>query len=482
MIKYIVATALASTACLCAHAVTLNPHGRGQVLIYPYYTVENGQDTLISVVNTSEQGKRVYVQVREGRNSRLVAWLDVYLSAHDAWTAAITSTADGAKIVTADASCTRPAIPAEGLPLSSDAYTGHSIAPYNAPDSGPQTLDRVREGHIDIVTKYEFPQDSDAYRAIAPAVPGGPPRDCNAVAINDVSEVVPSDTLFGSAAIVNVGEGTFFGYGADALAGFTATALFFGSSATAEIEILGAANSASSSLTATAHVVGDDGEPLSIDYTRGIDAVSAVFMVDSALNEYLTASALGAATDWVVAFPTKRFYTDAQAYPGAPRAPFPSAFAAGRADVRVDATFHDQEGGAAASILPPNCGTSCATNLAPLSYAVNVLSILHAGTDGRSPVLGSQLASVLKPYTMAASLNDAGWISMDFDSDAERHTLPDGHAGDHTVTLHGLPASGFMVYNIINANAAPGRLANYGGAFTHRTGVACSGMGVATCP
>ena len=121
MMKRVIATALASTTCLCAHAVTLKPRGSGQVLLYPYYTVEKGQDTLISLVNTSEQGKRVYVQIREGRNSRLVANFNVYLSAYDAWTAALTSTADGAKIVSNDESCTRPAIPAEGLPLSQSA-------------------------------------------------------------------------------------------------------------------------------------------------------------------------------------------------------------------------------------------------------------------------------------------------------------------------------------------------------------------------
>jgi len=45
-----------------------------------------------------------------------------------------------------------------------------------------------------------------------------------------------------------------------------------------------------------------------------------------------------------------------------------------------------------------------------------------------------------------------------------------------------LPMTGFMVYNIINANAAPGRLANYGGAFAHRPSIACTGMGIPTCP
>jgi hypothetical protein len=40
--------------------------------------------------------------------------------------------------------------------------------------------------------------------------------------------------------------------------------------------------------------------------------------------------------------------------------------------------------------------------------------------------------------------------------------------------LHGLPVAGFMVYNIINANAAPGKLANYGGSYVHRSTVSCT--------
>ena len=35
-----------------AQAVNLNPDGLGQVLIYPYYTVNAGQQTLLSLVNT----------------------------------------------------------------------------------------------------------------------------------------------------------------------------------------------------------------------------------------------------------------------------------------------------------------------------------------------------------------------------------------------------------------------------------------------
>ena len=50
-----------------ASAVNLNPDGLGQVLLYPYYTVNsNGVgdnlQTLFSVVNTTYQGKAIKVR------------------------------------------------------------------------------------------------------------------------------------------------------------------------------------------------------------------------------------------------------------------------------------------------------------------------------------------------------------------------------------------------------------------------------------
>jgi hypothetical protein len=41
--------------------------------------------------------------------------------------------------------------------------------------------------------------------------------------------------------------------------------------------------------------------------------------------------------------------------------------------------------------------------------------------------------------------------------------------------LYGVPVVGFMAYNVINAHAQPGRLANYGGVFPHHT-TTCSGL------
>ena len=101
-----------------AQAVSVNPDGLGQALIYPYYTVRTvptglvGSDaaynSLLSVVNSTASAKAVKVRFLEGKNSREVLDFNLYLSAKDVWTAAIIPTTDGAGIFTADKSCTMP--------------------------------------------------------------------------------------------------------------------------------------------------------------------------------------------------------------------------------------------------------------------------------------------------------------------------------------------------------------------------------------
>ena len=72
-----------------ASAVNLNPDGLGQVLLYPYYTVHNGQNTNLSVVNTTSIGKAVKVRFLEGYNSREVLDFNLFLSPFDVWTAVV---------------------------------------------------------------------------------------------------------------------------------------------------------------------------------------------------------------------------------------------------------------------------------------------------------------------------------------------------------------------------------------------------------
>src|SRR5262245_30998179 len=77
-----------------ANAVELNADGLGQVLIYPYYTVNAGNTTLISVVNTTAVPKAVKVRFLEGYNSAEVLDFNLFLSPYDVWTASIFTLGD----------------------------------------------------------------------------------------------------------------------------------------------------------------------------------------------------------------------------------------------------------------------------------------------------------------------------------------------------------------------------------------------------
>src|SRR5262244_4289279 len=108
-----------------AQAVNLNPDGLGQVLLYPYYTVNNDQNTLLSVVNTTSVGKAVKVRFLEAYNSREVLDFNLYLSPFDVWVAAVAENgAGGASVFTNDNSCTVPVIPTGGAAFRTTAFDG----------------------------------------------------------------------------------------------------------------------------------------------------------------------------------------------------------------------------------------------------------------------------------------------------------------------------------------------------------------------
>ena len=124
---------LAALACLAlpAQAMNVSQQGLGQVLLFPYYTVRNGYDTLLSVTNTSANTVVARVRFREALNGREVAAFNLVLDAHDVWTGAATSNAagDGALLRTYDRTCTAPAFApganpaAAELAFSKAAYT-----------------------------------------------------------------------------------------------------------------------------------------------------------------------------------------------------------------------------------------------------------------------------------------------------------------------------------------------------------------------
>lgn len=330
-----------------AQAVNINPDGLGQVLIYPYYTSRGGNQTLLSVVNTTEDAKAVKVRFLEGYNSREVLDFNMYMSGYDVWVAAIAD--DGAGTPTLyipDSTCTVPYLfeqDSDGDGVGEQAFLPFGYTGANA-DGGPTTIDRAAEGHMEMIEMGNVNNETETAKRLGsasaathiPTEDGPRPRDCQQLVDNWTQfGVGPNGMwvqdrrldidrgnggLFGGAAIVNANNGTMYSYDARAIQGFenrTVTAPGTGLPVTP--------------LNANLHFVPGDiqpslndgsrrdatvffGEPLAqavtLIYPRGVDAVSAVFMKENIMNEYNIQDELNAFSEWVITFPTKAFYVD----------------------------------------------------------------------------------------------------------------------------------------------------------------------------
>lgn len=487
-----------------ASAVNLNPNGMGQVLLYPYYTVNAGQQTLVTVINTTNVGKVVKVRFLEGYNGREVLDFNLYLSHDDVWTGNIFSLADaglsgdGAGIFTTDTSCTDPALISSGTihtAAGPHGYQQFRNANYtgSAVDTGPTDDARTREGHLEMILMSDVISGSPLDLEITHAPPIGVPPDC-AVAVlenaqgyapptsspaTDSNSTIADGGLFGSASVVDVEEGTFYAYNADAIDGFSYLSLY--TPPGDPKPTLESVNDRGNPLTATSRVF-VNGESLTSTFpsatpgSRTIDAISSLFAADGVYNEYVTAQDGSIGSDWVVTFPTKRFYVDAQpggAVAGAARvfAPLEKLFGAsdpGQSCITIDSStdVFNREGG----VLPfaRNCGVLCPPGGPPTPLFCLETNVLRFATTS---VLGSKLPGPTFPSLGQgfAKLN----LNLTFNGIA--HDLSAASNGN---VFHGLPVTGFAVAKFVNNFVPlPGgstALANYTSAYHHRTTTSCS--------
>lgn len=474
-------------------AVELNADGTGQVLIFPYYTVNRNQQTIISVVNATNVAKAVRVRFLEGYNSREVLDFKLFLSGFDVWAGTVFAltdaglTGDGAALLTVDRSCTLPPKSEWTGSIGGRPYQEFLQYAYsgNQQDSGPTGITRTREGHVELLHMADL---SGALRAGVTHL-AGVPANCNAITSIDTTSSLllpPSGGLFGAGGIVNVAQGTFYTYNADAIAGFSKVSLFPDNAL--PLPTLAQANTGPED--ATAYVFNAAGELLRSDYprsgqpSRAIDAVSAVFMASSLLNEYNADSGVGSSTDWVVTFPTKRFYVDNQILGvplGSPGALPPFTFTFGQQSIhngdakscsQVQFLPFDREEGRL-FILADGLRTSPPITIPSLCTSVNVINLLsRTAPPGEPGVLGSQLTTQVSNYAVT------GWMRLDLNPLSQPHALRASRDGD---VYGGLPATGFQAVNYINAHHSPGVLANYSGAFRHRVLRTCENATSGTC-
>lgn len=492
-----------------AQAVHVNSDGLGEVLLYPYYTVENGQATLFTVVNTTDQVKAVKVRLIEAMNSHETLDFNLYLSPEDHWSGSISADPDGegAILKTGDTSCTVPVIDPEGEKLRNLLFSDNSDtlgASYDLDDGGPEGLERTREGYIEVIEMGTLDDTAPGqFGAAAAATHGadGVPADCDLIVqawreqpvgsgnvvgewgqdlsggavapnLNNFAAFDPALTggLYGYASIVNVMEGTNATYDATAIDNFADSVLHARPGDTAP-------NLGQAILNAD---IIEGASATTLTFADGLDAVSAVLMHDTISNDYVTEPGISAGTDWVITMPTKREYVNV---PAPATAPFLNIWdtTSGTACEEVQVSQWDREeqipgtppvpGGVdfSPSPVPP---TVSVEGFALCSEA-NVVSFLNPDVvkddDGN---IVSGYVSALYPSERVQYGFDVdfynGWARIGFATDNGGN--PRELAAGGGEILAGLPVIGFAVQKYANGNleGVGGGAAFYAGAIKHK--------------
>ena len=441
-----------------AQAVHVNPDGLGQVLLNPYYTVQNGFDTYLHVVNTSStEVKAVKVRFLEGKNSREVLDFNLYLSPNDEWTGAITRTEAGAGVTSDDTSCIAPSqLPALGSApqeFRNFEYVGDSV----------NGTDRTREGYVEIiemgvVTNNILVGGVDlAAAATHPQTGPSPvpvPPDCNAIrnaasqggALNDNPTdlvTLPTGGLYGFTTLINVGAGVKASIDAITLDNF------FTNPFTVNADLHTSPGSLLPSLNEvnTDADVLDGNQIITSTWTREpVDTVSMVLMHDQIMNDYEVDIERLSRTDWVVTFPTKRFYVNS-GQDLAARAPFTELWSpelSASCDP-IAVTYWDREEQQEQfqddfSPRPPEGGTS-------LCNEVNTLSVQPNGAPSDYATLfGAQFTAA--GFDLAPNFQE-GWMRIDFDGPNAQFFGQDPLTSELQL-YSGLPVIGVAAINNVN--------------------------------
>ncbi len=518
------------TAGNAANAVQLSTTGTGQVLLYPYYTVNEGNQTLMSLINTTSAVKALRVRFMESRNSKSVFEFNLYLASYDTWTGAVFSDQSNgpAKLISFDKTCTVPKIDSAAsstnnglrniLAFQSSAYSGDNRDHPLQLELSLSSPTRTREGHIEVIEMGELTNGISPTQLADEANfnAAGNPNNCNRIidawnaggawaaglsaAQTDIK--LPSGGVYGHAEIIDVANGTNISYDATAIDQFY-------TDISAPGFLHSAPNSARPNLTdadngefakVVTQIFNSDTNMIETVEERvpvGLptpDAMSLILTKASIMNEFNTDPALAGASEWVLTFPTKRFYVDIgpplfSATTALP--PFGMNFRNnGRSCISVEASILDRDSRLIFSpppsgVLPPHYTPSAEeyyANSPKICGSANVIAWNQSNAlfgqisetqvgelFAPSKIFGAHAAPWIQVRENYTSLMKSGQIKLDFDRQI-RFSGASLDPYDRIASLRGptsgkaylgLPIIGFWAANYVNAAAAPGMLANF---------------------
>ena len=497
-----VAAGVSTTAMAQMAPMHINHQGVGEALVYPLFSAQNGNDTYISVVNTAGKTKAVKIRILEAQNSVEVLDFNLYMSPEDHFSFAITANADGgASLVTADNSCTVPQITGP-IPFRNFKFAGDKGADDASTADKDESFDntslaRTQIGHIEIIEMGQIDEDDDGlgeavYKATlhdADGMPGNCAAHTALWSVPSSTEAADPDSivgawldnreagfesmwmgggLYGYGQVVNVAEGTAFGYDAIAIADLAADGVSGGALHYEPGDINPNFNDPMSLNPSYMTEAGTGTIGLT---DPAVFAVSALFQTTDLENDYVIDADINALTDWVVTAPTKNFHVA----PSPAIEPFNKTWNGMTSCEYVKLTSWDREEANPAPTVTPGQGPDFSPRPPvntptpenpdlPLCYETNIIQF------GETSAIMAEDVVVGVNSTLEGS---EGWARISMD-DASLYA--DAGANDRLLGgLEGLPVTGFAVIKYTNSSAnEAGALANYAVSTEHKTVVTVS--------
>lgn len=341
-----------------ATALEITPEGVGHILVVPYFSVQDGNASLLNIVNTDTvNGKAVKLRYRGAANSDDLYDITLLLSPGDVWAANVSQKDGVATLTSTDNTCT--------LPIDKDLIN----VPFSTERVRAKVGEETLEGYIEILNMADipprlvtaadgtFPSTGTLNNPLYNAIKHNAQGVANCASIPDQMQDLaaysatatdtnawnqrgynyPSGGLMANWSIVNLAKsGSFTGaatavVATDGVGGPIAQAnIVFSPQDNAAATFNGATATASDIANLTADPLFRGATPklvarqfdfpdLSTPYvdtgstgtdlaTEQADNLTAAIASLSVTNEYMTSPDVGFATDWTFSSPTRRYH------------------------------------------------------------------------------------------------------------------------------------------------------------------------------
>lgn len=309
-------------------ALSIAPDNAGQISFIPYYTVRGDAVTKFSISNESSTAKAVYVHINDGVNNRSLLGFSIYFAPGGTWNGEIQLdlSSGGGKLIDQGPACTVPWI-------RGDLGGEQELLIWGINDGDTNYRRRLREGYITVTTMADI--TNDIHDSAQDIING----DCNQLVDNWTRSHVPPQGIW----ITDPNS--------DAIAPTNGIRVSYeiidrNGSVIANSGVVSVQNA----FTDSVHTEPGDSNTVffpQVDkqaiiglatetFDNSIDSLSAVLMQDTASLPTPPPDLAAASSqtqlvgDWIVTFPTQRYYIDPDtATDPVPASPFTSVFTPG---------------------------------------------------------------------------------------------------------------------------------------------------------